>query len=293
MNVFRRYSGWQRLAVLCPFLTCLFPISISIAVGQTLNVAVPHYPRLNPNEGFERYVDIAVRGAVFETLVRLNAAGVFESVLAEQWSFEANGVLLVKLRKSVRFHDGSLVTAEDIQQSLVRAKDPASHQRTRFSGINRIDIIDSHSFRIIPLDRGDVLIPLAWLYVTRQSSRSLLGTGPYKFVEGIPDNSVKLARYSDWWNGAVNTAEVVVRVAPVASNRDNELLAGQVHLILESEFGDHIAGDRLLDRQQQLIRAKQQVSRHFGGFLATAPKLELGPHTASIPVNWGNLKFKN
>jgi ABC-type transport system substrate-binding protein len=67
--------------------------------------------------------------------------------------------------------------------------------------------------------------------------RNPVGTGPYKFVEWVPDQTITIERFEDYWGPAAKTEKVVFRVMAETSARALELQAGTVDGI------DNIAPD--------------------------------------------------
>ncbi len=67
--------------------------------------------------------------------------------------------------------------------------------------------------------------------------RNPVGTGPYKFVEWVPDQTITIERNEDYWGSAAKTGTVVFRVMAEPSARALELQTGTVDGI------DNIAPD--------------------------------------------------
>jgi len=55
-----------------------------------------------------------------------------------------------------------------------------------------------------------------------------VGTGPYKFVEWVPDQTITIERFDDYWGNAAKTEKVVYRVIAEPPARALELQAGTV-----------------------------------------------------------------
>lgn len=58
--------------------------------------------------------------------------------------------------------------------------------------------------------------------------RNPVGTGPYKFVEWVPDQTITIERNEDYWGDPAKTKEIVFRVMAEPSARALELQAGTV-----------------------------------------------------------------
>src|SRR3989442_11544912 len=90
---------------------------------DTLTVALTSLaPTLDPHMHFER-VGILVNINMFDSLLHRNAKLEFEPSLALSWKPLSDTQWEFKLRKGVRFHNGDLMTAEDVKYSFNRVLD--------------------------------------------------------------------------------------------------------------------------------------------------------------------------
>src|SRR5687768_9887871 len=98
-----------RLAILLLLLTFAATAAaadLSIALGGDVTSMDPHFHNLTPNNNIGAHV--------FDTLVAKDAAGRIKPALAESWRAVDDLTWEFKLRKGVRFHDGSEFTAADV-----------------------------------------------------------------------------------------------------------------------------------------------------------------------------------
>ncbi|MGY8794626.1 MAG: ABC transporter substrate-binding protein, partial [Woeseiales bacterium] len=105
-------------------------------------------PNLDPTSGAAAAVDSIVYGNIFEGLTRISQSGDVAPALAESWEISADGLSYVfRLRKNVRFHDGTAFDAEDVKFSLDRALGPDSTnaQKALLSAISQVDVLDPYS----------------------------------------------------------------------------------------------------------------------------------------------------
>ena len=85
---------------------------LSIALGGDVTSMDPHFHNLTPNNNIGAHV--------FDTLVMKEPGGRIKPGLAESWGALDDTTWEFKLRKGVRFHDGSIFTAADVVFSLDR-----------------------------------------------------------------------------------------------------------------------------------------------------------------------------
>lgn len=110
------------------------------------------------------------------------------------------------------------------------------------SEIISIEKVDDYTVKFV-LDRVDVafLPKMAFTAFGIQSPanlekfggggdlfKNLVGTGPYKFVEWVPDQTITVERFDDYWGEPVKTEKVVFRVIAEAPARALELQVGTV-----------------------------------------------------------------
>src|SRR3989454_7601834 len=90
---------------------------------DTLTVAlVSHAPTLDPHMHFER-VGILVNINMFDSLLHRNTKLEYEPSLATSWKPINDTQWEFKIRKGVRFHNGDLMTPEDVKYSFDRVLD--------------------------------------------------------------------------------------------------------------------------------------------------------------------------
>jgi len=188
--------------------------------------------------------------ALFDHLIERDFEGNIVPGLAESWSIVGPTVLEFVLRQDVTFHNGEPFNAEAVQFSVVRmlSEEEAPNQG-KFTSIisDSVDIVDDYTVRF-NLSRPDgtlfdsltsrlaMLPPKYFEEVGAEGFASApVGTGPFKFVEWMPDDHVTLAANENYWEGSykgqAQVDTVVFRPIPEAGTRAAELEAGGVDLI--------------------------------------------------------------
>ncbi|MEI9903288.1 MAG: ABC transporter substrate-binding protein [Asticcacaulis sp.] len=110
-------------------------------------------PSLDPTSGAAAPTDEAVTGSVFETLIELDRTGQLKPLLALDWQKSPDGLSYdFRLRKGVRFHDGTPFDASAVRFSLLRAIAPDSTnvQREALSVISRVEVLAPDRIRAAP-----------------------------------------------------------------------------------------------------------------------------------------------
>lgn len=212
---------------------------LKLAVSSPISSVDPHYQNLVPNN--------AVAAHIFDTLVMMTADAQIVPALAESLKSVNDTTWEVKLRKGVKFHDGSDFTAEDVVFSLDRpvtvVKSPAPFTiYTR--AITEKKIIDPYTlefktatpYPLLPNDLAQVSIvsKKAALNAPSEdfnSGKAAVGTGPYKFASYAQDERIELAANPNYWGGKPAWDKVSYRFIPNNGARVAALLAGDVDAI--------------------------------------------------------------
>ena len=173
---------------------------------------------------------------MIEPLIDVNyAKKEYFGILAESWQFQGRKWLF-KLRKNVRFHDGTPFTAQDVIHSCNRIKDDKqSLQKENFRDLVEMQAIDDHTVVFtteIPsavfLDRlqNRFMISKSWTEAGG-SEQKPIGTGAYRFSSWQRDGNLVMIRNDNYWGGKVAVKEVVLRRVKEDAGRIAGLLAGQ------------------------------------------------------------------
>src|SRR5271169_6636992 len=137
-------------------------------------------PILDPTANPAAAISEVLYGNVLQGLVQFAADGSVQPQLALSWEVSSDGLsYLFHLRPQVRFHDGSPFDAAAAKFSLDRAIAPNSlnPQRSRFSAIRDVAVIDSLTLRV-QLNRrsGGLLQSLAFGSAVMLSPQSAAST---------------------------------------------------------------------------------------------------------------------
>jgi peptide/nickel transport system substrate-binding protein len=100
------------LAALLPTPSLAQGTSLTVALSTPVSTLDPHFHNLTPNNGMARHV--------FEALVNTDDAQRPFPGLAESWRALSDTEWEFKLRKGVKFHDGSDFTAADVLATFER-----------------------------------------------------------------------------------------------------------------------------------------------------------------------------
>jgi peptide/nickel transport system substrate-binding protein len=176
---------------------------------------------------------------MLEPLVEVNyAKRDYFGVLAHSWEFQGKKWVF-RLRKNVRFHDGSPFTAQDVIYSINRIKnDKQSLQKDNFRDLSEMQALDDHTIAFITeapnavfLDRLQNRFMLGKAGTEAQGGNpgehKPIGTGPYRFVSWQRDGNLVMTRHDNYWGSKAAVKEIVTRRVKEDAGRVAGLLAGQ------------------------------------------------------------------
>ena len=166
----------------------------------------------------------------------------FVGRLAESWEYRGKEWEF-KLRKGVRFHDGSPLTSEDVAFSIDRMKnDKKSLQRRSFRNVQEVRTPDEHTVVVVTkkpsvtfLSRGVrnrfVMSKAVADKYGKDVDKHPTGTGPYRFVSFKRDGELVLTRNDDYWGRKPAVRDLVWRKVVEVSSRMAGLEAGQTDVM--------------------------------------------------------------
>ena len=179
----------------------------------------------------------------FNGLTRLREDLSVEPDLAESWAHTDDlKRWTFKLKRGVRFHDGSVLEAADVVAMFTRMLDPktASPARSQNDMIASVVATDSSTvvfnlkvpyggFADILTDRQVKITPRS---AVKQLKTRPIGTGPFKFVSYTPGDRVTLARNSAYFETDLPKVEgVEMHIIPEMSVRIAALQAGDIDIL--------------------------------------------------------------
>jgi peptide/nickel transport system substrate-binding protein len=191
-------------------------------------------PRIGSDETSQR-----VHQLVFDYLLALDDQLRPTGGLATHWEQPDPLTYIVYLRKSVRFHDGHELTADDVVHTFSSFIDPnfISPRKGAYRMLDRVEAVDAYTVRFTLKEPfGSFPIQLVMPVVPKGAGPELrekpIGTGPYRFVSFAVDDHVTLKAFPDYFRGAPANAGVVLKVIPDEIMRALELRKGTVDMVV-------------------------------------------------------------
>ena len=237
MNFVYRIAAVLAALALCTAATAQ---ELRLGVAAEPTSMDPHFHNLTPNNSMLSHI--------FEYLVDQDERQRLQPGLAESWKAIDDTTWEFKLRRNVKFHDGTPFTADDVLFSFERA--PNVEGSPSSFGIyakgKTLTKVDDHTVHIktaapYPLMPNDVsqIFIISKKHATGakttdfNSGKAAVGTGPFRYVEYTPGNRIVMQRNESYWGTKPHWARVVFRGIKSDPSRVAALLAGDVDLIDE------------------------------------------------------------
>jgi peptide/nickel transport system substrate-binding protein len=141
----------------------------------------------------------------YNLLVRFSQAEYPKIVpeIAESWTISPDGLVYdFKIRDGVAFHDGSILTSQDVKASYDHIISPPqgvlSPRKALYSAVDSVEAPDAHTVRFkLKYPSASLMLNLAspWNHIYKADllaqdphyyKKNVMGTGPFTFVEYVP-----------------------------------------------------------------------------------------------------------
>jgi ABC-type transport system substrate-binding protein len=213
--------------------------TLTFAAGSDPDSLDPQNTQSNPGEQVNRMM--------YDNLVRFNTKMQIEPALAESWTQSADGLIWTfKLRKGVRFHDGTPFDAKAVKYFFDRVLgDEKPFKASLYTPfVQGAQVVDDNTVRVtlkqpfaaflfrLAHSAGAIVSPAAHQKWGKDLALHPAGTGPFKFVEWVKGDRVVVERNDAYWGGRPLLDRVTVKTVKEDSARVLMLQSGDADLIL-------------------------------------------------------------
>jgi len=273
------------IAIVATVLLVTVPASAQIAREAVVIGMEAEPPGLDPGQALGLHT-LRVTAQLFETLVATpdDSTEVVPG-LAESWTTTPDGLAWTfKLRRGVKFHDGTSLDAAAVKFTFDRVIDPGHpHAKSGkwsfvagyLSSVKSVDALDPLTVRLnlkyptaslaalLALPNCAIVSPSAFTKDPASLDSRPVGSGRYRFDTWERGSRLVLQRNDAYWGTKGRPRTLVYRAIPDATTRVTELLTGGVDLILPIA-PDFI--DKLEKTPQVTVHKKTGLTVWYVGF---------------------------
>jgi peptide/nickel transport system substrate-binding protein len=251
--------------------------------GGTAAISVlSDFQAFNPVTNTHLTTDDVIKHMLFTPLIQYDEKLQPVPWLAERWELSDTAVVF-HLRHDVKWHDGQPVTANDVKFTFDLAKDPSTASLLGSAYMNLVKsatVVDSFTVRFgFQSPHAQALDGFWWPPLPQHLLRGVapaqlaqhafnrkpVGSGPFKFVEWRPTQSVTLEanpQFPQGMGGRPKLDRVVFRIVPEATTMVRELINGTSDMIGYTLLPDQ--GSQV--QNQQGAELRHYPSREFTFF---------------------------
>ena len=203
---------------------------------------------LDPAETEGTIIPFMVLYALHDALVKPMPTGPNTPSLAESWTMAKDGLTYdFVLRKGAKFHNGDIVTAEDVRFSFERYRGAGAKQIK--DKVREVQVVDSGRVRFHLKEPwpdfltyyGTTASGVGWIvpqkYVEQVGDdgfkKAPIGAGPYRLVSFNPGVELVAEAFEGYWRKAPHVKRLVFKVMPDDTTRGAALKKGDVDVIFQ------------------------------------------------------------
>ena len=184
--------------------------------------------------------DLLVSRQFYNTLFSREKDGTIVPELAESYEYKNDKELDIVLKKGVKFHDGSELTADDVIFSIERMKkQPGSEVMVK--EIDKVEKVNDYEIKILLSTPSSPLLfnlahPLTSIlnkkYVEAGNDLSVapMGTGAFKLVAYNDGEKIEMEAFQDYFEGAPKIQKLIIRSIPEDTSRLAALETGEIDI---------------------------------------------------------------
>jgi len=191
--------------------------------------------------------------------------------LAESWEISPDGKFYTfKIRKGIKFHDGTAVTPTAIVRSLTRMTNDQDKSYVKGMYMNaeygianwdKFEVVDDSTVKLT-LKSPDaaqlhrLFHPAAAIMSEKAMDEfgpnvglNPVGAGPFKLEKFVPGSEIIMVANPDWWQGKPGVDRVVMRGYPDEASMVAAIKAGEINFAAyppSSSIGDFQRDDKLI-----------------------------------------------
>lgn len=222
--------------------------------------------------------------SIFENLVNNGPDFSTQPGVATEWEVIDDLTIRFKIKEGLKFHDGSDLTAEDVQFTIEHHQNPEtqSYSAGQVASVESVEIVDDSNvvfhlnsvtaslFAILGDRNGMILPKAATLAAGKDFTNNPVGSGPFKFKSWAVDANVQLERNAEYAEDYPYMDAIDVQVVPNSSVQFANLRTGDADVITVDPK------DRASARETDGIQLNEWISTAY---------TQVNINTAVAPIN--------
>lgn len=202
------------------------------------------------------------------------------NALAEKWEAPDDKSYVFTLKKGIKFHDGTEVTADAVKYSIeLQAAPPAPGIKIgQYPAIESVTVIDPYTVKFNMKNTDPTVIGyLAWsryssivpvdLYTKINPITQGIGTGPFQLVEYVQNDRVVYKKNSAFWQEGIPYLDnLTIKILPDEQAGVAALRSGQIHgLTVSADTARTLANDPNIVVLKGIFSAPNQLQLTIKG----------------------------
>jgi peptide/nickel transport system substrate-binding protein len=214
--------------------------------AQTLKVGLDEDPTVLDPAQSGNLGERQVFAALCDKLVDIDPTGKLVPMLATSWELSSDAKsITLSLRKGVVFHDGEPFNAAAVKFNIERSKTlEESRRKSELGPVDTVDVVDDYTVRFnLKQPYAPLLAQLAdrsGMMISPKAAKAMspaefgahpVCSGPFTFVERVPQERVVVKKFDKHWNAAnIHFDQITYVTMPDSVVRFSNVLSGQLDI---------------------------------------------------------------
>ncbi len=207
--------------------------------NETLKIHCYTHNSLNPLEN-DNETNLQMLRLMFESLVQCDNTQKAQPLLASEYSVSDDGLVWkVKLKKNIKWHDGTDFTAKDVLHTYnyIMENPQGSAYSVNVSNIEYVNQASDYEIDFKLKTPQANFVNLLEVPIIKSGEFSVVGTGPYVYKE-TQNKIIYLSANDNWHKGKVNIKNVHVKILPDKETATYAYVSKEIDIVSVSSSED-------------------------------------------------------
>lgn len=283
----RKHAAWSLVLIMLWLVACAAPAETPASdadaadeaaaapgepkSGGTLYIGQDFGPQTFDPHKNVAWASINIYESIYNGLVKWNEdESELVPDLATSWEVSEDGLVYTfAIRQGVKFHNGREMTAEDVQFSLDRLRDPdVSVYAANYEAVESVEVVDPETVQITlsePFSTLPMFLTDRYSIVPSEAVDELetapVGTGPFMLDEYLLDQHVRLVRNPDYYEEGLPYLDAVeFKILGDEASKESALRSQSVDMVW---FRDPRQATSIADSVTELVSTPGIPSRYI------------------------------